>query len=90
MGARILRVADSYTALTDARPFRPALTVELARRELADRAGVEFDPSVVKTFMSLEPMPELESFAKVGDLLAAPEANATKGDGWDLFGSFMR
>src|SRR6185436_10173145 len=30
--ARILRVADSYAALTDARPFRAALTVEAARR----------------------------------------------------------
>ena len=41
-----LRVADSYAALTDARPFRPALTEEAARRELIDRAGIEFDPAL--------------------------------------------
>src|SRR6185436_18776876 len=41
--ARILRVADSYAALTDARPFRPALTEEAAKSELIDRAGIEFD-----------------------------------------------
>src|SRR5499426_1462623 len=39
LAARILRVADSYAALTDARPFRPALAAEAARREIRDRAG---------------------------------------------------
>ena len=51
--ARILRVADSYAALTQGRPFRPALSEEAARRELIDRAGLEFDPGVVKMFLSL-------------------------------------
>src|SRR5918997_1767044 len=46
LAARILRVADSYCALTDARPFRPALTEAAAKRELVDRAGIEFDPRV--------------------------------------------
>src|SRR5919106_1521213 len=64
LAARILRVVDSYAALTDARPFRPALTVEAARRELIDHAGIEFDPSVVNVFLKLEGLPELESFAK--------------------------
>ena len=53
LAARILRVADSYAALTDVRPFRPALSDEAARRELIDRAGIEFDPAVVKVFLSL-------------------------------------
>ena len=53
LAARILRVADSYAALTDVRPFRPALSEEAARRELIDRAGIEFDPAVVKMFLSL-------------------------------------
>lgn len=51
--ARILRVADSYAALTDDRPFRPSLSEEAARRELTHRAGIEFDPSVVAVFLSL-------------------------------------
>lgn len=53
LAARILRVADSYAALTDDRPFRPSLTEEVARRELTHRAGIEFDPSVVAVFLSL-------------------------------------
>jgi HD-GYP domain-containing protein (c-di-GMP phosphodiesterase class II) len=53
LAARILRVADAYVALTNARPFRPALTEEEVRRELTDGAGIEFDPAVVKVLLSL-------------------------------------
>lgn len=53
LAARILRVADAYVALTNARPFRPPLTEEEARRELADSAGIEFDPAVVNVLLSL-------------------------------------
>ena len=59
LAARILRVADSYAALTDRRPFRPALTVESAKRTIIERTGIEFDPAVVKEFLSLPPFPEL-------------------------------
>src|SRR5215213_10434406 len=54
LGARILRVADAYAALTDARPFRPAGTEAEARKHLAAWAGIEFDPWVVRAFLSLE------------------------------------
>lgn len=87
LAARILRAVDSYVALTDARPFRAALTVEAARRELIDRAGIEFDPNVVRVLLSLDGLPELESFAKT-ETDAAVEEPATKGRGWDLFSSF--
>ena len=88
LAARILRVADSYAALTDARPFRPALTEDAAQRELVDRAGIEFDPGVVQVFLSLEGIPELESFAKVDEDWAAPETKKSRG--WDLFSSFSK
>jgi HD-GYP domain-containing protein (c-di-GMP phosphodiesterase class II) len=64
LGARILRVADAYTALTDARPFRPAGTEAEARKHLGLWAGIEFDPQVVVAFLSLEGLPELRSFAR--------------------------
>jgi HD-GYP domain-containing protein (c-di-GMP phosphodiesterase class II) len=83
LAARILRVAGSYAALTDARPFRPALTEDAAQRELVDRAGIEFDPGVVQVFLSLEGIPELESFARVDEEWAAPETKKSRG--WDLF-----
>jgi len=85
LAARILRVADSYAALTDARPFRPALSVEKARQIIVDGAAIEFDPRVVSVFLSLGSMPELESFATTE---AMPRAGATRE--WNLFASFMK
>ena len=64
LAARILRVADTYAALTDARPFRAAISVEAARKYLTEWAGIEFDPAVVKMFLSLENLLELNSFAE--------------------------
>jgi HD-GYP domain-containing protein (c-di-GMP phosphodiesterase class II) len=89
LAARILRVADSYAAFTDARPFRPALSAEQARRELTDRAGIEFDPAVISVFLSLAHLPELESFAKPGGEVAL-STEPHKSAGWDLFSSFKK
>ncbi|HEX8475015.1 MAG TPA: HD domain-containing phosphohydrolase [Pyrinomonadaceae bacterium] len=64
LAARILRVADAYAALTDARPFRPAGTVDEARKHLTQWAGLEFDPHVVRVFLALEGFAELRSYAR--------------------------
>ena len=54
LAARILRVADSYVALSETRPFRGALSDDEARREIVDASGIEFDPAVVNALLSLE------------------------------------
>ena len=54
LAARILRVADSYAALTDGRPFRQALTVTEARQHIVEWTGIEFDPRIVSLFLSIE------------------------------------
>jgi len=64
LAARILRVADAYASLTDARPYRPAQTVEEARKHLMKWAGLEFDPRVVRAFLALTAIPELNSYAE--------------------------
>ena len=76
LAARILRVADAYAALTDARPFRPARTEEEARRHLAEWAGLEFDPNVVRAFLTLKNLPALRSYAR-RDEDAAAETTTT-------------
>ena len=63
LAARILRLADSYAALTDARPYRQAFTMAAATSEVTRLAGIEFDPSVVSAFLTIAPLDELESFA---------------------------
>ena len=87
LAARILRVADSYAALTDARPFRPALTEEDARASIVERTAMEFDPAVVKVLLSLQDLEELRSYAKPVD---PSDSTATVDDGWNLFSLFMR
>jgi len=82
LAARILRVADSYAALTDARPYRPALSEAEARRQIIERAAIEFDPSIVRVFLSLPDMEELRSFARP----AKPAVTVDEGPG--LFSSF--
>lgn len=44
--ATILSVADAYVAMTSPRPWRPALSPEAARDEIAEGAGSQFDPVV--------------------------------------------
>ena len=85
LGARILRVADSYAALTDARPFRPAMSEEKAREQLIERAAIEFDPAVVTSFLSMGHLDELRSFAKTEETVESPKEN-----GFTFLPSFMR
>ncbi len=50
--ARILHVADSFEAMTAARPYRMTpLTAEQAVAELRKFAGIQFDPKVVDAFV---------------------------------------
>lgn len=51
LGARILRVVDSYFALTSNRPHRQRFEKLEAEQIIADLAGIEFDPQVVKLLL---------------------------------------
>ena len=62
LAARILRVADTFAALTDSRPYSGAISASEAKRYLVEWSGIEFDPKVVKAFLSLAELPELESY----------------------------
>lgn len=63
LAARILRVADTFAALTDSRPYSVAISASEAKRYLVEWSGIEFDPKVVKMFLSLSELPELESYS---------------------------
>jgi putative nucleotidyltransferase with HDIG domain len=51
--ARILAVADTYDAMTSDRPYRKALSHDIALQEIADHAGTQFDPGVADAFFQL-------------------------------------
>ncbi len=63
LAARILRVCDTYVAMTDYRPYSVPISKSEAKRYLAEWAGIEFDPQIVAAFLSLQGLEELESFA---------------------------
>jgi diguanylate cyclase (GGDEF)-like protein len=51
--ARILAIADSFEAMTSARPYRHALSLEEVIKELRQGVGVQFDPKLVKVFVGI-------------------------------------
>jgi len=51
--ARILAIADSFAAMTSARPYRPALCSEKVMKELRRCGGSQFDPELVGVFIGI-------------------------------------
>jgi putative nucleotidyltransferase with HDIG domain len=53
LGARLFSVADTLDAITSDRPYRPAQGWDAAREEIKRWAERQFDPDVVKTYLSM-------------------------------------
>jgi HD-GYP domain-containing protein (c-di-GMP phosphodiesterase class II) len=53
LGARIVAILDAWCAMTSNRPWRPALSVEEAVREITKGSGTQFDPRVVDAFLAV-------------------------------------
>ncbi len=53
LAARIFSLADSWDAMRNDRPYRLALSEELAREEIERGRGRQFDPELVDPFLSL-------------------------------------
>ncbi|UCG92942.1 MAG: HD domain-containing protein [candidate division WOR-3 bacterium] len=51
--SRILAVCDTYSAMTESRPYRSALTVEATRAEIERVAGTQLDPTIAHAFLNL-------------------------------------
>jgi response regulator RpfG family c-di-GMP phosphodiesterase len=50
IGARIIAVADAFSAMTSNRVYRAAIPADAAWDELRRQAGSQFDPAVVELF----------------------------------------
>ncbi len=53
LGARIAAVANTLEAMTSDRPYRAARSIGEAREEIHTCSGTQFDPEVVRTFLSM-------------------------------------
>ncbi len=51
--SRILRIADSFDAMTTNRPYRKALSLDEACLELQNKAGAWYDPQLLQSFLEI-------------------------------------
>lgn len=52
LDARIVRIVDTYDAMTTDRPYRTRLPEDIARKILSDASGTQFDPEVLQSFFA--------------------------------------
>ena len=52
LASRITLACDALHAMTSDRPYRPAMTLDRAHRELRSCAGSQFDPQVIDALLT--------------------------------------
>ncbi len=52
--ARIFAAVDTFDAMTSDRPYRPALSLETTRAEIARQSGKQFDPKVAAIVLQID------------------------------------
>jgi len=89
--ARIICVADSFSAMTQDRPYRPRMSLDDACAELERCAGSQFDPEVVRTFVE-EVRREPDAWddadtGALGEAMGDTELTLHRSEGEPLLGS---
>jgi diguanylate cyclase (GGDEF)-like protein len=86
--ARIICVADSFSAMTAERPYKRRMTLEDACAELDRCAGTQFDPEVVRVFVEeVRARPISDTDEAVAAAMAAdPELQVRRDDNEPLLG----
>jgi putative two-component system response regulator len=59
VAGRIVAIADSFDALTNDRPYRPALVFEEAKEILLRERGTHFDPAMLDLFLGSDQLEEI-------------------------------
>jgi putative nucleotidyltransferase with HDIG domain len=80
LGARIFSVADTLDAITSDRPYRQARSLGVARKEIQDWSGRQFDPDVVSVFLQM-PDEIFEELRRAISAQTAPLAYSTGAKG---------
>lgn len=67
LGARVLAVADAFDAMTSNRPYRNALSAEVAYQEILNCAGTQFDPEIVEAMKTCWESGQIEEVLNKGN-----------------------
>jgi len=52
--SRILAICDTYSAMTESRPYRDALTIKDTKAEIERVAGTQLDPTIAHIFLNID------------------------------------
>lgn len=86
--ARIISVADSFSAMTEQRPYRERMSLDDACTELQRCAGTQFDPTVVKAFVeAVNCGPQHQEPTLIGSALNDAELVARRASGEPILGA---
>jgi HD-GYP domain-containing protein (c-di-GMP phosphodiesterase class II) len=69
--SRIVCVIDAFDAMVSSRPYRKGLPYEEAVRRLTEASGTQFDPVVVRTFLSFAQAEMSTVFAAAGTSISS-------------------
>ena len=87
IGARIVAVVDSFTAMLSKRPYRRMRSITEAIEEVRANSGTQFDPKVVDSFLKVVQQPKIIELLKQSSVdknrKNRPFAHLTK----DFYGS---
>jgi response regulator RpfG family c-di-GMP phosphodiesterase len=75
LGGRIIAVVDSFETMTAARSYKKAMSHRLAREELANAAGSQFDGAVVRAFLNVSLPRVLWAMGPLSAVLQLPWAS---------------
>ncbi len=86
--ARIICVADAFSAMTAERPYRKRMPVSEACEELERHAGTQFDPEIVRVFVEevRSQPPGDDRLRELEDALQDPELQARRKEGEPVLG----
>ena len=64
IGARIVALVDSFTAMLSRRPYRRVRSIQEAVNEIKSNSGTQFDPKVVDSFLKVIQQPKMMELLK--------------------------
>jgi HD-GYP domain-containing protein (c-di-GMP phosphodiesterase class II) len=80
LAARIVFCCDAYSAMTTDRPYRKALPVDVAVKELTDNAGTQFDSRVVDALVRVIAAEELSETSDYAEAVRTLLVSSSSGE----------